>query len=162
MSMRFTPKHTLEEIRMEMRTAKDGRYRLRLEMIALLIERPNISQAELCERLSISVYSTQQWRKRYEIGGLEALKAILPNGGNHNTTKVKSEHLDALLAQIDKQEEYWSVPKMREWIIKHYNKAYGVETLRYQLKKRGYSYKSARPSPYKANRDAQGRFKKTV
>jgi len=160
MAIRFQENNTLQEIRKEMHETKDGRYLTRLSMIEMLIKNPNTKVETITEKLMISTATIYSWINTYHKSGLEGLKRILRNGGNHNRSKIDSKIFDTLLDKIDKQDEYWSAPKMREWIEKKYSVIINVETIRYHLKKRGYSYTSARPSPSKGDRDAQGRFKK--
>lgn len=155
----FTPQHTLQEIRLEMRQARDVWYRLRLSLIELLIENPRIKIREIKEKLLISTASIYQWTECYSQKGLAGLASIKRNGGNHNKSKINPEHLDALKAEIDQQDRYWSIPLMQAWLQEHCGISIPAETLRYQMSKR-YSYKSGRPAPDKGDRDAQGRFKK--
>jgi transposase len=160
MGLTITNNHTIEEIRKEMRSAVDGRYLSRLRLIETLVENPNISVKEIIKRLMISTATLYDWKKRYEIDGFDGLRRIRPNGGNHNKPKISHESLQALFNEIDKQDKYWSVKIMTEWLCERHNVIINKEALRYHLNKNGYSYKSSRPIPIKGKKEIGEDFKK--
>ena len=114
---------------------------------------------DISKELMISRRSISTWNKRFLQQGIVGL--LDNNGGRkEGNPKWDTSIFDALLCEIDKQEQYWSIPLMIKWIQKQYKKTIPEQTIWYQLDKRGYSYKSSRPHPYLGNKEKQESFKK--
>ena len=68
---------------------------------------------------------------------------------------------EELVKEIAKQDKYWSIPIMQEWIQNHYKKAVPEQTVWYRMNKMNrMSYKSSRPHPYLGDKAKQDNFKK--
>lgn len=116
---------------------------------------------EIARELIVSVRSINGWVKRYREKGLAGLKTKR-SGRREGNPKWDKQIFNELTREIDNKEQYWSIPLMAEWIKKKYNKDIPHVTILYHLKKLGYSHTSARPYPYKADKDRQEEFKKTA
>ena len=147
----------VETLRREIRKAKDGRYQLRLRCI--LMRKEGAQSVQIQKELNISRQSIARWIKAYNEGGKEAL-ATIKSGNKEGGWKWDAKIFDALVEEIRNNPGYWSVPRMRQWIRRHYGVDIPRETVRWYLKKRGFSYKSARPSPYLGEEEAKEDFKK--
>lgn len=113
----------------------------------------------IAEELLISRRSISTWNKRFIQQGVLGLRDN--NGGRkEGNPKWDTEIFDELIKEIDKQKQYWSIPKMMEWVEERFKKEIPEQTIWYQLDKRGYSYKSSRPHPYLGNKEKQESFKK--
>lgn len=114
---------------------------------------------DIAEELMVSRRSISTWSKRFTKQGLVGLRDN--NGGRkEGNPKWDQEIFKALVLEIEKQDKYWSVPLMIEWVQKQYKKIIPEQTIWYQLKRHGYSYKSSRPHPYLGNKEKQESFKK--
>jgi transposase len=114
---------------------------------------------DIAEELMVSRRSISTWNKRFTKQGLIGLRDN--NGGRkEGNPKWDQEIFENLVLEIQKQDKYWSIPLMIEWIHKQYKKTIPEQTIWYQLDKRGYSYKSSRPHPYLGNKEKQESFKK--
>jgi transposase len=99
------------------------------------------------------------WIKKYNEKGIEGL--IFDKGGRkEGNPKWDKEIFDKLIKEIDKNDKLWSVPLMKEWIMKNNKIDIPQSTIWYHLQLKKYSYKSLRPSPYKGDEKAQEEFKK--
>ena len=67
---------------------------------------------------------------------------------------------DDLTKEIDKGGRYWSIPLMCAWIKDHKKTDIPENTVWYRMADLKYSYKSARPHPYKGDTEKQEAFKK--
>ena len=147
-----------EELRKIIKTTGDGRYRLRVQTILLAME--GKTAKEIREQLMISHYSVFNWLKRYNERGLQGLKEISKGGRKEGNPKWDKAIFEEMFKEIEKMEEYWSAPKIQKWIEQRFGVKIPVITIRYRLKKGGYSYKTSRPYPYKGDERAQAEFKK--
>jgi transposase len=149
---------SIEELKREIRQAKDGKYRNRLQTILLSKQKKKVK--DIKEYMLISHPTYISWIKKYNDGGKEALRDMCSGrkGGNPKWDKAIFE---ALFKKLDSMEEWWSVPKMREWIEEEYKKSIPKQTIEYHLHKNNYSWKTNRPSPYKGDKQKQEDFKKT-
>jgi len=150
---------TVDELKKEIREARDGRYQLRLR--AILMAKQGVKPVDIVDELLISIPTYYSWIHKYNNGGKESLKKH-GSGRATGNTKFKQSIFDELLKKLDDMTEYWSVAKMKEFIKEEYGVNIHNETIRIRLKKVGYSYKSSRPSPYKGDKEKQEEFKKTA
>jgi transposase len=81
-------------------------------------------------------------------------------GRPEGNPKWNTALFDNLVKEIDKGGRYWSIPLMVEWLKEHYKENVPENTVWYHLKRLNYSHKSARPHPYKGNKERQETFKK--
>lgn len=151
--------HTLEELEVEIKRTRDGRYRLRLQAIYLAQE-GKYKYEEIIEQLKISKKTFFKWKKWYNEEGLARIREVSLGGRKEGNPKWDNDIFDALYKKLDEMEEYWSVPKMREWIISEYKIKIPARTIQARVKKNGYSFKSSRPNPYKGDKEQQEAFKK--
>ena len=67
---------------------------------------------------------------------------------------------DDLVKEIDKGGRYWSIPLMQKWLKEHKKQDIPESTVWYHLNRLNYSHKSARPHPYRGDKERQEAFKK--
>ena len=146
------------EIIEEIKITKDGRYRLKLNVI-LEIKKGKKAK-EIQSNFLISQTTYYRWLKKYNKGGVELLKTNL-GGRAEGNPKYENKIFKELFLKLDEMEEWWSVLKMVEFVKERHNVDVLPETMRVRVKKAGYSWKSNRPSPYKGDKDKQESFKKT-
>ena len=159
MALKIKEHDTIEELREKIRYTKDGRYQLRLNTIVLA--KRGIRSKEIQKELMISSKTYYSWIHHYNEGGTEALENIKITGRKEGNPKWDNKIFEELFLELDAMEEYWSIPKMQNWIKERYNKDIPYSTVEYRLHKSKYSYKSNRPSPYKGDKELQEEFKKT-
>ena len=150
---------TVEELRREIKYAKDGRYQNRLRCVLMAMEGKQV--VEIRKELMISTSTYAEWIKRYNKEGKEGLKRY-KSGRKEGRVIWDKKIFEALFEKLDKMEEYWSVPKMQAWIEKEFHVVIPLQTIRNHLRQAGYRYKSSRPNPYKGDVKKQKAFKKTV
>ena len=150
---------TEEELRKEISTTKDGRYRLRVQTVLLVMQ--GLHSEQIMQQLLISRNSIFRWVQWYNEDGLEGLKNVSVGGRAEGNPKWDDTIFIALFEKLDTMEEFWSVPKMQSWIEEQYNLKIPVNTIHNRLRVNGYTFKSSRPNPYKGDPDLQAAFKKT-
>ncbi len=150
--------HSEEALEHEIKHAKDGRYRLRVQVI-LWAMREKSSDC-IKQELLVSKPAIFRWARWYNKKGLEGLLNVSKGGRKEGNPKWDNEIFQALFAKLDLMEEFWSVPKMASWIAQTYSQEIPEQTIHYRLKKGGYSFKSSRPNPYKGDPALQAAFKK--
>ena len=148
-----------KELKEEIRKTKDGRYELKLRVI--LMAKEGYSPTEIKKILMIAGATYSRWIKQYNEEGKEGLKRY-ERGRKEGNPKWDKKIFEELFKKLDKMEEYWSVPKMREWIKEEYKKDIPDSTIEYHLHKANYSWKTNRPSPYKGDKEKQESFKKRL
>ena len=151
--------HTIDipTLKNHLHITKSSSEKVRVRAIIKIGQQKQIQ--DISKELMISRRSISRWNKRFLQGGIVGL--LDNNGGRkEGNPKWDTSIFDALLCEIDKQEQYWSIPLMIKWIQKKYKKTIPEQTVWYQLDKRGYSYKSSRPHPYLGNKEKQESFKK--
>ena len=153
--------HTEEDLLKEIKKTQDGRYRLRVQAVLLLLQ--NKTTQDIVKQLLIGRHSLSRWTKLYNQHGLDGLKNFSSGGkpkGEH--FKWSQDFFTALFAKLDNMEEFYSVPKMQSWIEETYNVTIPQNTIHNRLRANGYTFKSSRPNPYKGDPNLQASFKKTV
>lgn len=154
---KLAPHHTLAELIEAKNKSSDEGQKLRLRAI-INIKKGKLSK-QVSEEILISRRSLSSWVGKYNEKGIEGLvtnKGGRPEGNPKWDVKI----FDALTAMIKSTGGYWSIPKMQEWIKNKYQQSIPEQTVWYHLDKLGFSYKSARPHPYKGNKEQQDSFKK--
>jgi transposase len=152
--------HTAEALKQEIKQTRDGRYRLRLQAIVLIKE--GLTAQTIAKQLMIGRDTFFRWVKWYNEKGLEGIRDVSKGGRSDGNPKWDTALFTALFVELDKMEEFWSVPKMQAWIEKEYDVVIPQRTIQNHLKKHGYSFKSSRPNPYKGDEKLQKHFKKVV
>jgi transposase len=149
---------TVRSLKDKLKNASDEAFKTRVK--AILLAKQNKKRYEIVESLMVDPSSVSLWVKKYNNKGIEALKSN--KGGRPEGNPVwDSEIFTKLAKEIDKG-GYWSIPRMQEWITKHYKVNIPEQTVWYRMDKLGYSYKGARPHPVKGDKEKQESFKKGV
>ncbi len=150
-------KETVTALRLALARAKDERHKTRIRAIINIKE--GATNAETARRFVVEPDSIRSWVKTYNNGGIEALN-LSKGGRQKGTQKWDQTIFDNLVKEIDKGGRYWSIPLMVEWLKEHYKEDVPESTVWYHLDRLNYSHKSARPHPYKGNKERQETFKK--
>jgi transposase len=158
MAIPLQNKHTSEKLQSLLKQNKDELMKTRIKI--LLLVKKDLSRIEIAERLSVNLDTITDVVKRYNQNGLESLKTN--KGGRPNGNPVWDNKIfDKLIVEIDKQDKYWSIPKMQEWIVENFQVNIPEQTVWYRMNKmNNFSYKSSRPHPYLGNKEKQDVFKK--
>lgn len=149
---------TIEQLKEEIRHAKDEAFRVRLRAIVKVLQIKKLSV--IAEELAVCGRGISAWIKKYNASGIEGLKTK-PSGRPVGNPKWDPAMFTALTKEIDKG-GYWSIPRMQEWIAKMYGVHIPEQTVWFRMDALKYSYKSARPHPTQGNKEKQATFKKGV
>lgn len=153
----LTPHHTLNElVELKNKCPNDGQ---KIRLRAIIGIKKGKHQKQIAEELMFSEKSIGVWRRKYNEQGMKGL--LLNKGGRkEGNPKWDAKIFEKLIEHIKEIGGYWSVPKMQEWIEKTFKKTIPQVTIWYHLIILGFSYKSARPHPYKGDKERQESFKK--
>ena len=151
--------HTVEELVVFKNKSNDEGQKLRLRAIINIKKGKLLKQVS--EELLISRRSLSTWVHKYNEEGIDGFKTN-KGGRSEGNPKWDVEIFKKLTEMLKEKGGYWSIPLMQEWIQKKYEKYIPEQTVWYHLNKLGFSYKSARPHPYKGDRKRQESFKKGV
>jgi len=154
---KVAPHHTLDELVLAKNKSSDDGQKLRLRAIINIKKGKLLRQVS--EELIVSEKSLGIWLARYNSFGEQGLVSNKGGRREGNPTWDSSIFM-GLSEHLRITGGYWSIPKMQEWIENKYKKAIPEQTVWYHLKKLGFSYKSARPHPYKGDRERQEAFKR--
>lgn len=150
-------KDTLAELRQKLKDASDAAHKTRIR--AIIHTKRGHTRKEVALTFSISYDSVGDWVKKYNEGGTDALTTNL--GGRPEGNPIWDTSIfDALATEIDRGGRYWSIPLMQDWIREKYKKEIPENTIWNHVTDLDYSYKSARPHPYKGDTEEQHAFKK--
>ena len=156
-TIHITKRETIASLRKKIKESDDEMQKTRIRGIIRV--KQGAKKKAVAEEFVVDRITVLNWVKAYNAGGTERLK--MSRGGRpEGNPKWDTALFDALIIHIDTHPGYWSIPKMRVWLKKKYEKEIPDGTIWYHLKQRKYSYKSGRPHPYKGNRKAQAAFKK--
>ena len=158
MAIKIKEHETIEELKKEIRESVDGRYQLRLRTI--LLAREGNSYKTIVDKMLINTATYYKWLHHYNDGGCQALKNIKITGRKEGNPKYDAKIFTEVYEALDIMDEYWSIPKMQKLVEEKHGIKVPYETMRWRVKKAGYSYKSNRPSPYKGDEELQVEFKK--
>ncbi len=148
---------SIASLRQTIKESGDEAQKARLRAIINLKE--GATRVEVAKRFVVDTDSLTAWVKAYNKGGTAALK-MSKGGRPEGNPKWDTKIFDALAKEIDKGGRYWSVPLMQQWIKEHFKKDVPGNTVWYHVTNLDYSYKSARPHPYKGDALKQEAFKK--
>jgi transposase len=149
--------HTLAElIKIKNKSSDDGQ-KLRLRAMINMKKGKLIKQ--VAEDLVVSRKSVGTWRATYNEKGVSGLLSN-KGGRSEGNPKWDSKIFEHLGKHIKTAGGYWSVPKMQDWIEEVFKKTIPLQTIWYHLIILGFSHKSARPHPYKGDKERQESFKK--
>lgn len=153
----LVPAHTIEELTLIKNKSTDEGLKLKLR--ALINLKKGKSVKEVAVNLLVSRQSLSQWQRRYNTEGIVGL--VTNKGGRSEGNPVWDTAIFTTLTDhIKEVGGYWSVPLMQEWIEDRYTKTIPLQTIWYHLCLLEFSYKSARPHPYKGDIKRQDSFKK--
>jgi len=155
--------NTLDSIHAIIKKTQSLEKRYRLLAIEKIYAFPHITSKQICKELFINKATFFKWLNWYNEGGIKKLFDGEGGKGNKKDGKVQypQECFDDLGETIEKdQERVWSLNQMQVYLKEKYDVSPTLQTIYYRIKEH-YSYKSSRPYPKEADRDALGRFKKT-
>jgi transposase len=152
--------HTEQELEKEIKHTRDGKYRLRIQVILQAMQKK--SSIEIHKNLLVNKDTIFRWVRWYNEKGLQGIKEVSKGGRKEGNPIWDNNIFDALCDKLDLMEEYWSIPKMQSWIEENYGVKIPLSTIHHRLGVNGYSFKSSRPNPYKGDPNLQAAFKKTV
>jgi len=149
--------HTLAElIEIKDKSSDEGQ---KLKLRAIINIKKGKGVMQVAEDLLVSRQSLSAWQRAYNDKGIDGLltnKGGRPEGNPTWDGKI----FTALTKHVQKTGGYWSVPLMQKWIEDKYEKTIPLQTIWYHLCLLEFSYKSARPHPYKGDPKRQQAFKK--
>lgn len=150
---------TQVDLEREISKTRDGRYRLRLQAIVLVMR--GLNSQQILSQLMICRNTLFRWIKWYNEKGLEGIRVVALGGRPEGNPLWDDTIFDALFKKLDLMEEFFSVPKMQSWIEEVYGVIIPENTIHNRLRVGGYTFKSSRPNPYKGDPLLQAAFKKT-
>ena len=156
--IQITKQVTIKVLKQLIKTAKDEGQKTRAKII--LEVNKGLMRKDITDKLMVNIDTITDVVKRYNKQGMESFQVNKGGRPEGNPKWDKQIFLD-LKAEINKQKEYWSVPKMVNWI--ELNKKTDIPEITvwyHMVHKHSMSYKSARPHPHLGNRDKQQEFKK--
>lgn len=157
-TIKLQNKHSFKRLQSILKITVDPLERNRIKVIMELKE--GKTKKEIAEVFKMERGTIIDWVKAYNQKGILGLKTN--KGGRPEGNPVWNNQIfDELAKEIDKQDQYWSIPLMQDWISKNYQETIPEQTVWYRMNKmNGFSYKSSRPHPYKGNKEKQEVFKK--
>lgn len=161
MKIELQNKHGSEELKALLKNNKDELMKTRIKI--LLLVKKNLLRKDISERLSVHVDTIADVIRRYNLKGIESLKTN-KGGRKEGNPKWDKQIFQDLKEEINKQKEYWSIPKMVKWIKDNRKEDIPEITVWYNMTSKviNMSYKSARTHPQKGDREEQDVFKKKV
>jgi len=141
-------KELLEELGVE----RERRYADRIRTILLLDD--GFTYESIARHFFIDQGTINNWRKRYQDGGIECLLNDHYVGREMSLTK---EQLELLQKELDSK-IYPNAKSIVDFILKNFKVKYGRSGVISLLHKIGYSFIKATPVPGKANREDQEEF----
>ena len=150
------PYDTVAELKDALKRSPDAAYRVRMR--AIIKAKEGKKRGVIAEELSVSARVVSTWVQKYNAEGKGGL-TTRPGGRPKGNPKWETTPFEALAKEIDKG-GYWSIPRMREWLIEHFKLSIPEQTIWYRMNQLNYSYKSARPHPVKGDNEKQEAFKK--
>lgn len=156
-SLPLKERYTIPELLNTLKKSRDAGQKTRIRGIISI--KKGKTRKEIAEELSVSHDTVGDWVKKYNEGGVDALKT---NKGGHPFGGLKwgTDIFDNLTKEIERKKGYWSIPLMQKWIAEHEKVDIPEITVWYRMDKLKYSYKSSRPHPYKGDKEKQDSFKK--
>lgn len=151
--------NTIAQLRQAIKHSDDEKQKTRIRAIIKL--KQGSTKTDVAHEMVVSRKTVIYWVTEYNQGGIDALS--MSKGGRPGGNPIwDSTIFDNLIEEVSKGGQYWSIPLMQEWVEKNHNEIIPESTIWYHLKRLDYSYKSARPHPYKGDVEKQNEFKKKV
>ena len=134
--------------------------RPRIQMLILIKEGHSSSKQALATALGVNPNSTQNWKQRYERGGLEALLSDLRGGYKKSVIDEPTDK--AILAKLsDVYNSPRSYKELQQWVSENYVRDINYHTLNKHVKKKhGARIKVARKTHVRKDEQAVATFKK--
>ncbi|MDP3989395.1 MAG: winged helix-turn-helix domain-containing protein [bacterium] len=149
--------HTLEELLELKNKSSDEGQKLKLRAIINIKKGKLVKQ--VAEDMLVSRQSLSAWQRIYNSEGVDGL--LTNRGGRPEGNPIWDKKIFTELTEhVKKTGGYWSVPLMQKWIERKYSKTIPLQTIWYHVCLLEFSYKSARPHPYKGDPRRQASFKK--
>lgn len=141
---------TQSQLDKALKQATDPVLKGRLKAIAL--RKQAFNPQEIAARLLVSDRAVRLWITLYNAHGASGLIPKPPGRKKGDGVVWDASLFDDLATEIDKG-GYWSIPRMQEWLTEHKQVAIPEQTVWYRMDQLHYSYKSARPHPYRGDRE---------
>ena len=160
--MHVEDRHGLDELRCLARKEGEARMRVRVQAIVLAIQsRPS---TEIARTLDVGTRSVQEWVRRYNQGGVDALRRRSGQGRHCWLSKDQRARLcDRIDAGAKEQDEVCTLrgADIQRLIQAEFGKVYQLNGIYDLLHRLGYSCLMPRPKHRKNDPEAQSAFKKT-
>lgn len=148
----FLTRAQINELKADHRAERDLRYGDRIKTILLLNK--GLSSSKVAEYLLLDEKTVNDYRRRYEEGGLEGLCVDSYEGGYSFLSTAELVELETEL----RSKIYPSVQSIIEYVLEEIGIEYSVSGMTKLLHRLGFSYKKPQPIPGKANAEAQEDF----
>jgi transposase len=159
MPIQLQNNHSYKELKDLLSKNKDELMKTRIRILLLI--KKGLLRKTIADQLSVHIDTIADVIRRYNKNGLESLKTN-KGGRPEGNPKWDKQIFEDLKKEVNKQKEYWSIPKMVTWISTNKKQQIPETTVWYHMtsKTLNMSYKSARPHPQKGDRVKQEDFKK--
>lgn len=134
--------------------------RPRIKMLLITLQKEVHAKTELARHLKVSPTTVQQWKKRYEQGGLQGL--LLDKRGGNRCSKIDAATDSALAKKLsDAKQAPRSFTELQQWVDEHHVPGINYHTLnKYVKRKYGAKMKVVRKSHVEKDEQAVEQFKK--
>jgi transposase len=160
--MHVEDRHGLDELRRLARREREAGLRVRMQAIVLAVQsRPS---TEIARTLDVGTRSVQEWVRRYNQGGVEALRRRSGQGRPCWLSKEQRARLcDRIDAGAREQDQVCTLrgADIQRLIQGEFGKLYRLNGIYDLLHRLGYSCLMPRPKHRKSDPQAQSAFKKT-
>src|SRR5690349_17854146 len=105
----------------------------RIKMLLIALQKDVHSKSELSRRLKVSATSVQQWKKRYQQGGLEGM--LLDDRGGNRPSSIDAATDKAIAQKLtDAKDAPRSFTELQQWVDEHYLPGINYHTLNKYVK----------------------------
>lgn len=160
--MHVESRQGLDELRCLARMEREAGMRVRVQAIVLAMK--NRPSTEIARTLDVGTRSVQEWVRRYNQGGVDALRRRTGQGRPCWLSNEQRARLcDRLDAGAKEQDEVCTLrgADIQRLIQVEFGKLYKLNGIYDLLHRLGYSCLMPRPKHRKGNPEAQSAFKKT-
>lgn len=132
----------------------------RIKLLLISVQKDVHSKGELARQLKVSPTSVQEWKRRYQAGGRQAL--LLDERGGNRPSKIDAATDGAIQARLfDAKDAPRSFTELQQWVQEHHLPGLNYHTLnKYVKRKYGAKIKVVRKSHVQKDEEAVERFKK--
>jgi transposase len=153
--------HTADEMWVFFKKERDGRMKVRYQVIAMMLDGNNAR--EVAETIHLSRNTTWEWATAYNDGGLDGLKRKSPSGRRSRLTENENELLKADILKNPRELGYdfsvWDGKSVSHHIEQRFGKHIGVREAQRILKKMGLTMQRPELKAAKADPALQEKFK---